>query len=99
MVDIKLHGHIMSCFNKDDYIELKEEPTGYTNVTTAALFVYLYDEYGKKTEALQNKALDDLEEDSDISRLSIRTFKIKQDKLQLFLEDTEQAVSDGIYIK
>ena len=82
MVHTKLRGHVMSCFNEDDYIELKEELIGYTNVTTAALFVHLYDEYNEKTEALQKKVLDDLEEDVDISGPSIRTFKIKQDKLQ-----------------
>ena len=98
MVDTKLCGNVMSYLNENDYIKLKEKPIRYTNVTTAALFVHLYDEYGEKTEALQNKALDDLEEDVNISGASTRTFKIKQDKLQLFLEDTEQAVSDGIYI-
>ena len=99
MVDTKLREHIMSWFNEDDYIKLKEDPIGYTNVTTTALFVHLYEEYGEKTEALQNKALNDLEEDVNISGPSIRTFKIKWDKLRLFFEDIEQAVSDGIYIK
>ena len=60
MVDTKLQVHVMSCFNGDDYIELNKDPIGHMNVTTAVLFVYLYNEYGEKTEALQNKALDDL---------------------------------------
>ena len=67
MVDTKLKIYVMSCFNKDDYIELREDPIGYTNITIAALFVHLYNEYGEKTEALQNKTLDDLEDDVNIS--------------------------------
>lgn len=40
-----------------------------------------------------------MEEDVNIKGLPIRPHKIKQEKLQLFLNDTESAVPNGIYIK
>ena len=60
-----------------------------TNVTTLQVFTYLYAEYSKHMEASQNKALDDLGEEVDITRPSIKPFQIKQEKLKLFLQDTE----------
>ena len=89
----------MLCFNEDDYMDLKQDQIGYTNVTTLGSFKYLYDEYGEKTKDLQNKALADLEQVVDFSGSLIRPFKIKQEKLKLFLDTTEQALLDGIYIK
>ena len=89
----------MSCFEKDIYVGLKKPRIGYTNITTARVFEYLYAEYGEKTEKLQNKALEDLQEEVDITGPSIIPFRLKQEKLQLFLADTEQAILDGMYIK
>ena len=57
----------MSCFDKDVYIELKHLRLGYTNITVKRFIEYLYLEYGKKTEALQNKALDDLKVEADFT--------------------------------
>ena len=88
----------MSCFHKDIYIGLKDPQIGYTNITTTRVFEYLYDEYGEKTEKLQNKALADLEEEVDLTSPSITPFRLKQEKLLLFLSDTEQAVPIGMYI-
>ena len=58
-------------------MDLKQDRIRYTNLTTLQLFAYLYDEYGEKTEELQNKALKDLDEDVDLSGPSIKPFKIK----------------------
>ena len=88
----------MSCFHKDVYCGLKDPRLGYINITTTRLFEYLYDEYGDKTEKLQNKALDDMEEGVDLTGPSITPFRLKQEKLLLFLSDTEQAVPVGRYI-
>ena len=59
----------------------------------------MYAEYGEKTKKLQNKALEDLEEEVDITGPSIILFCLKQEKLLLFLADIERAISDGMYIK
>ena len=59
MIEEQCKKHIMSCFHKDVYIGLKDPRIGYTNITTTRLFEYLIDEYGEKTEKLQNKALDE----------------------------------------
>ena len=59
----------------------------------------MYAEYGEKTEKLQNKALEDLEEEVDLTGPSIIPYRLKQEKLLLFLSDTEQAISNGMYIK
>ena len=99
MIETKMKKHIMSCFEKDIYIELKHDLLGYTNVTVEDLIKHLYDEYGEKTEKLQNKALDDLEADYDMTTNSIKHLKIRQEKLKLFLEDTEQKINEGTYIK
>ena len=90
---------MMSCFDKNVYVGLNQPRIGYTNITTARVFEYLYAEYGEKTKKLQNKALEDLEEEVDITGSSIIPFRLKQKKLQLFLVNTEQAISDGMYIK
>ena len=89
MIEVQLKKHIMSCFDKDVYIQLKEPRIGYTNVTVANLIAYLYQDYGEKTEELQNKALADLETEVDITGQSIKPFWLRQEKLKLFLEDTE----------
>ena len=67
MIETKIKKHIMSCFDKDIYIKLKHARLGYTNVTVERFFEYLFDEYGEKTEKLQNKALEDLEADYDMT--------------------------------
>ena len=89
----------MSCFDKDVYIKLKHLRLGYTNVTVERFIGYLYLEYGKKTEELQNKALDDLEAEADFTGQSIKPFRLRQEKLKLFLEDTEQRITEGTYVK
>ena len=89
----------MSYFNEDDYKDLKQEPIKNTNVTILELFDCLYNKYSKKTEELQIKVLADLEEDLNISKPSNRPSKIKQEKLKLFLYNTEQAIPNGIYVK
>lgn len=89
----------MSCFEKDVYIKPKDRIIGYTNVTVANFIAYLYQEYGEKTEALQNKALTDLETEVDITGQSIKPFRLRQEKLKLFLEDTEQRITEGMYVK
>ena len=53
----------------------------------------------KKTKKLQNMALADLEEEVDITGLSITPFRLKQEKLLLYLSDTEQAIPIKMYIK
>ena len=58
----------------------------------------MYAEYGEKTEKLQNKALVDLEEEVDLTGPSITLFRFNQEKLLLFLSDTEQAIPIGMYI-
>ena len=73
MIEEQMKKHIMSCFHKDFYIGLKDPRIGYTNITTTRLFEYLYDEYGEKTEKLQNKALADMEEEVDLTGLSINS--------------------------
>ena len=98
MIDEQMKKHAMSCFHKDIYIGLKDPRIGYTNITTTRFFEYLYDEYGEKTEKLQNKALADLEEEVDLTGPSITPFCLEQEKLLLFLSDMEQAVPIGMYI-
>ena len=80
-------------------MDLKQDWIGYTNVITLQVFAYLYREYGEKTQELQNKALEDMDEDVDISRPSLKPFQLKQEKLKLFLKPTEQVLPDGIYLK
>ena len=89
MMDKQLKKHVMSYFHKNIYIGLKQPRIGYTNITTRRMFEYLYAEYGEKTEKLQNKALADLEEEVDLTGLSITHSRLKQEKLLLFLLDTE----------
>ena len=55
MLDKKLCEHIMSCFDEDNFMDLKQDQIGYINVTTLRLFIYLYDDYGEITERLQNE--------------------------------------------
>ena len=98
-MDQQMKKHVMSCFKKDNYVGLKQPRIGYTNITTSRIFEYLYAEYREKTEKLQNKALEDLEEEVDLTGPSIIPYRLKQEKLLLFLSDTEQAISNGIYIK
>ena len=98
-VDEQMKGHIFSCFDSDVYTDLKQPRIGYTNITAVDVIAYLYREYGEKTEELQNKALADLDKEVDITGQSIKPFRLKQEKLKLFLEDTEQAISNGMYIK
>ena len=66
-LDGKLKGHVFLCFDKDDYIALKQDQIRYTNISTQQVFEYLYQEYGEKNEELQNKALDNMDKDLDIS--------------------------------
>ena len=99
MIETKMKKHIMSCFDKDIYIELKHNLLRYTNVSVEELIKYLYNEYGEKTEKLQNKALDDLEADYDMTTQSIKHLQIRQEKLKLFLDDTEQRINDWTYVK
>ena len=89
----------MSCFDEDIYIELKHNLLGYSNVSVVELVQNLYDEYGEKTEELQNKALAALEEDFYLTTNNVKLLKIRQEKWKLFLASTEQAVNDGTYIK
>ena len=70
----------------------KQGRIGYTNITTTRIFKYLYTKYGEKTQKLQNKALADLKEEVDLTGPSITPVCLKQEKLLLFLSDTEQAV-------
>ena len=98
-MDQQLKRHVMSCIDKNIYVGLKQPRIGYTNITTTRLFEYLYTEYGEKTERLQNKALADLEEEVDLTGPSIILFRLKQEKLLLFLSDTEQAILEGMYTK
>ena len=88
--------HVMSCFKKDIYVGLKQPRIGYFNITTARIFEYLYAEFGEKTEKLQNKALDNLEEEVDFTGPSIIPFRLKQEELLLFLSDTERKSRPGI---
>ena len=99
MIETKIKKHIMSCFDKDIYIELKHHLLGYSNVTVEALIRHLYNEYGEKTKLLQNKALKDLEDDYDMTTNNMQLLRILQEKLKLFLDDTEQSINDGTYIK
>ena len=98
MIDKQMKKHVMSCFHKNIYVVLKQPRIGYTNITTTRIFEYLYTEYGEKTEKLKNKALADLEEEVDLTGPSITPFRLKQEKLLLFLFNTEQAVPIGMYI-
>ena len=99
MIETKIKKHIMSFFDKDIYIELKHDLLGYTNVSVEAFIKYLFNEYGEKTEKLQNKALEDLEADYDMTTQSIKHLRIRQEKLKLFLHDTEQRIPEGTYVK
>ena len=99
MIDKQMKAHVFSCFDKDIYVGLEQPRISYTNITTARVFEYLYAKYGEKTEALQNKALADLDKEVDITGPLIISFRLKQNKLKLFLQDTEQAISDRMYIK
>ena len=87
------------CFHKDIYVGLKQPRIGYTNITTTRVFKYLYAEYGEKTEKLQNKALKELKEEVNLTGPTIISFRLKQEKLLLFLADIEQAILNGMYIK
>ena len=98
MIDKQTKKHVMSCFHKDIYVGLKQPQIGYTIITTTRIFEYLYMEYGEKIKKLQNKALADLEEEMNLTCPSIISFRLKQEKLLLFLSDTEQAVPIGMYI-
>ena len=98
MIEEQGKKHIMSCFHKDTYCGLKDPRLDYINILTACLFEYLYTEYRDKTKKLQNKALDDMEEAVDLKGSSITSFCLKEEKLLLFLSDTEQAVLAGWYI-
>ena len=88
----------MSCFEKYIYVGLTQPRIGYTNITTSRFFEYLYAEYREKTENLQTKALEDLEEEMDLIGPSIIPFRLKQEKLLLFLSDIEHAISNEMYI-
>ena len=90
MIEEQCKKHVMSAFHKDIYCGLKHIRFGYINITTARLFKYLYAEYGDKTEKLQNKALKDMEDAVDLTGPSIMPFCLRQEKLLLFLLDTEQ---------
>ena len=98
MIEEKCKKHIISCFHKDIYCALKDNQLDYINITTACLFEYLYDEYGDKTKELQNKALADMEDPVDLTGPSTTPFRLRQEKLLLFLSDTEQTVTPGRYI-
>ena len=98
MIEEQCKKHIMPCFHKDIYCALKDNQLGYINITTVRLFEYLYDKYGDKTEELQNKALADMEDPVDLTGPSITPFRLRQEKLLLFLSDIEQAVTPGQYI-
>ena len=65
--------HVFLCFDKDVYVALKQPRIGYTNITTAQVFAFLYRKYGEKTEELQNKALKDLEKEADFTGPSIKS--------------------------
>ena len=41
MMDQQLKKHVMSCFDKNIYVGLKQPRIGYTNITTTRLFEYL----------------------------------------------------------
>ena len=99
MIKVQLKKHIMSCFDQDVYIVLKHLRLGYTNVTVADFIAYLYAKYGEKTEELQNKALEDLDAEVDFTGQLIKPFQLRQDKLKLFLKDTEQRITEGMYVK
>ena len=99
MIEVQMKKHIMFCFDKDVYIQLKEPRIGYTNVTVANLIAHLYQEYGEKMEELQNKALADLDTEVYITGQSMIPFRLRQEKLKLFLKDTEQRIEDGMYVK
>ena len=99
MIETKIKKHIMSCFDKHIYIKLKYDIIGYTNVSVERFIQHLYDEYGEKTEKLQNKALEDLEADYDMTTQSIKHLRIRQEKLKLFLHNTEQRIPEEIYVK
>ena len=98
IIEEQCKKYIMSCFHKDVYCALKDAWLGYINIITARLFKYLYDEYGDKTKKLQNKAVADLEEEVDLTGQSITPFHLTQEKLLLFLLDTEQVVPAERYI-
>lgn len=98
-LDEQMKGHIFLCFEEDVYVNLKQDRIGYTNISTPQVVVFLHREYGKKIEELQNKAPEDMDEEVDISRPSIKLFQLKQEKLKIILEPTEQAISDGMYIR
>ena len=94
----KCKKQIISSFHKDIYCGLKEDQLDYINIVTAPLFEYLYDVYGDKTQELQNKAFADMEDLVDLRGPSITPFCRRQEKLLLFLLDTEQAITSGRYI-
>ena len=58
-------------------MDLKQDWIGYTHVTTKQVFEYLYREYGEKMRELQNKALEDMDEDVDISGPSLKPIQLK----------------------
>ena len=77
MIDQQMKKHVISCFEKDICVGLKQPRIGYTNITTSRIFEYLYAKYGEKTEKIQNKALEDLEEEVDLTGPSIIPFRLK----------------------
>ena len=79
MIETHINAHVFSCFDKDIYVDMKQPRIGYTNIITGRVFGYLYAEYGEKMEELQNKVIDDLEEEVDITGLSIKPFWLKQE--------------------
>ena len=63
------------------------------------MVVVCYKKYGEKIEELQSKALEDSKEEEDFTGPLIKSFQLKQEKLKLFLEPTEQAILESMYIK
>ena len=73
-LDEQLKGHVFSCFDKNDYMGLKQDCIEYTNILTQQVCEYVYWEFGDNMEELQNNAPDDMDKDADISRSSLKPF-------------------------
>ena len=43
-LDKQYKGHVVLCFDKDDYMDMKQDRIGYTNISTQQVFEYLYRE-------------------------------------------------------
>ena len=41
-IDKKMKGHVLLCFDKDIYVDLRQPRIGYTNITTVEVFKYLF---------------------------------------------------------